>query len=328
MVESLKSPGKLRVQPGRNTQAVVFEAPKTLTLRDIELPELGAHDLLVKTEFSGISTGTEKLLWNGDMPHFPGMGYPLVPGYESIGRVTAVGRESQRHIGERVFVSGANCYGDVRGLFGGAASYLLVDETKALPLQDSIQEEGILLALTATAHHAMHIGVANGPPDLVVGHGILGRLIARMTEAMYGVSPTVWEVNPKRREGFVDYAVIDPNKDKKQYRHVIDVSGDSSILNPLIGALQKGGEIVLAGFYPEPLSFVFPPAFMKEASIRIAAQWQPEDLVRAKALIEEGALKVDDLISHRNTASNAQDAYTVALSDPDCLKMVLDWRSF
>ena len=34
---------------------------------------------------------TEKLLWNGTMPHFPGMGYPLVPGYESVGRVIEAG---------------------------------------------------------------------------------------------------------------------------------------------------------------------------------------------------------------------------------------------
>ncbi|MEI2676535.1 MAG: hypothetical protein V9G29_00925 [Burkholderiaceae bacterium] len=33
---------------------------------------------------------------------------------------------------------------------------------------------------------------------------------------------------------------------------------------------------MLAGFYDEPLSFVFPPAFMREARIRIAAQWLPQ----------------------------------------------------
>jgi myo-inositol-1(or 4)-monophosphatase len=34
---------------------------------------------------SGISTGTERLLWDGTMPPFPGLGYPLVPGYETVG---------------------------------------------------------------------------------------------------------------------------------------------------------------------------------------------------------------------------------------------------
>ena len=44
----------------------------------------------------------------------------------------------------------------------------------------------------------------------------------------------------------------------------------------LIARLAPGGEIVLAGFYSAPLSFVFPPAFMREARIRVAAEWRHE----------------------------------------------------
>ena len=67
--------------------AVLMEAPKQLALRPVTLTPLGPGDVLVGTRWSGISTGTEKLLYRGQMPDFPGMGYPLVPGYESIGRV-------------------------------------------------------------------------------------------------------------------------------------------------------------------------------------------------------------------------------------------------
>ena len=56
---------------------------------------LTADDVVVDIEYSGISTGTERLLWTGRMPAFPGMGYPLVPGYESVGRVVGCGRERQ-----------------------------------------------------------------------------------------------------------------------------------------------------------------------------------------------------------------------------------------
>jgi 2-desacetyl-2-hydroxyethyl bacteriochlorophyllide A dehydrogenase len=41
------------------------------------------------------------------MPTFPGMGYPLVPGYESVGRVVAAGPKARLRVGERVFVPGA-----------------------------------------------------------------------------------------------------------------------------------------------------------------------------------------------------------------------------
>ena len=126
----------------------------------------------------------------------------------------------------------------------------------------------------------------------------------------------------------VDYGVLDPEHDpRRDYKSIYDVSGDASLLNSLIGRLAPGGEIVLAGFYSEPLSFAFPPAFMREARIRVAAEWQPSDLVATKALIESGRLSLDGLITHRFAAKTAPDAYRVAFEDPACLKMVLNWSS-
>jgi 2-desacetyl-2-hydroxyethyl bacteriochlorophyllide A dehydrogenase len=104
------------------TLAVVLNKPEHLTLDRLDLSPAGEEDVVVDIEWSGISTGTERLLWAGRMPHFPGMGYPLVPGYESVGRVRAAGPRSGRQVGEFVFVPGARCFGEVRGLFGGAAS--------------------------------------------------------------------------------------------------------------------------------------------------------------------------------------------------------------
>jgi len=43
--------------------AIVFQQPKSLDLSALTLPAMGAEDVLVKVEFSGISTGTERLLW-------------------------------------------------------------------------------------------------------------------------------------------------------------------------------------------------------------------------------------------------------------------------
>jgi len=67
--------------------AVVIERPEQLRVSRLALHAPGPADLVVDMEWSGISTGTERLFWTGKMPPFPGMGYPLVPGYESVGRV-------------------------------------------------------------------------------------------------------------------------------------------------------------------------------------------------------------------------------------------------
>ena len=91
--------------------------------------------------------------------------------------------------------------------------------------------------------------------------------------------------------------------------------------------LAPGGCIVLAGFYQEPVSFPFPPAFMREAQLRISAEWQQEDLEAVVKLVADGRLDLDGLITHRQPAAHAAPAYRQAFGDMECLKMILDWRS-
>ena len=282
-----------------------------------------AGDVRIEIEWSGISSGTEKLLWAGRMPSFPGMGYPLVPGYESIGRIVDAGVDARGRIGQWVFVPGANCYEGARGLFGGTARTVILPHARAIPISESLGRDGILLALAATAHHAIALG---GAPELVIGHGILGRLIARITMAMGGAAPTVWETNADRRDGF-HYAVIDPSADpRRDYAAICDASGAPDVLDTAFARVRKGGEVVLAGFY-DRLSFAFPPAFMREARMRIAAEFTPTDVAAVIALLDSGMLDLSGLISHARPAGEAIDAYPQAFDDPSCLKMVLDWRA-
>ena len=89
------------------------------------------------------------------MPNFPGMGYPLVPGYETVGRVVEAGPESRVAVGAQVFVPGARCFGAVRGLHGGASSRLVAPGARVVPVSESLGEKAVLLALAATALHAL-----------------------------------------------------------------------------------------------------------------------------------------------------------------------------
>ncbi|MEL7297678.1 MAG: chlorophyll synthesis pathway protein BchC [Pseudomonadota bacterium] len=307
-----------------DTLAVVMQQPGSVTLSRLPLAPLADDEVAVEVQWSGISTGTERLLWSGDMPPFPGMGYPLVPGYETVGRIsqTAPGLESR--IDELVFVSGARCYGDVKGLFGGAASRIVCASDKATPIASHLQEEGVLLALAATARHA--IRRVSTAPDLIVGHGVLGRLIARLAIADGSPPPTVWETNATRRDGAAGYPVVDPAEDSRHdYQCVIDVSGDAAVLDQLIARMRPRADLVLAGFYKDRVSFEFPQAFMREICISIAAEWQPEDLQYVIDSTARHALSLAGLITHAVAAGDAAAAYDTAFTDPACLKMILDW---
>ena len=186
--------------------------------------------------------------------------------------------------------------------------------------------EGALLALAATARHAI-AGQGREVPDLIVGHGVLGRLLARLTLAAGEPAPTVWEIDPARTGGARGYEVLHPDADERRdYRSIYDASGRGDLLDELIGRIARGGEIVLAGFYAEPLSFAFPPAFMREARLRVAAEWTPRDLAATRELVESGALSLSGLITHERPAGRAAEAYATAFSDPACLKMIIDWK--
>lgn len=308
-----------------NTLAVVFDQPRQLTLRELALASAGDADVVVDIEWSSISAGTERLLWEGRMPVFPGMGYPLVPGYESVGVVVHAGANSAITPGTHVFVPGANCYEGARGLFGGAARRVVVPAQRVITVDPALGERTTLLALAATARHALGHGLPL--PELIIGHGVFGRLTARLVRALGGAC-VVWERSSTRMSGATDYRVITADADdRRDYRCILDASGDAALLDTLVGRLAKGGEIVLAGFYATPIAFQFPAAFMREARFRIAAEWSPADLADVLDLVRAGSLSLDGLITDIAPAERAADAYRAAFEDPACLKMVLDWRT-
>lgn len=319
-----------------NTTAVVFEEPLQLSVRELTLVPATDADVLVAMKWSGISTGTERMLWTGTMPPFPGLGYPLVPGYEGVGEIIEAGAESGRSAGQLVYIAGSRGFAEARGLFGGQASKVVVPGAKTMVLSPHVGERGALLALAATAHNALcHTAPGQSPgdipealPELIVGHGALGRLIARLVVLYGGVAPTVWEINPVRSGDARGYRVVHPDQDtRRDYRTICEVSGANGLLDTLVSRLAPGGEICLAGFYSEPVSFTFPPAFMRQARFRIAAQWKESDLRAVADLANAGTLDLDGLITHREPVAHVADAYATAFGDPTCVKMILDWRT-
>lgn len=106
-----------------------------------------------------------------------------------------------------------------------------------------------------------------------------------------------------------------------------DASGDGSILNSLISRLAPGGEVMLAGFCKQGLGFAFAPAFMREATLRIAAQLKKHDLLAVTALVERGALWLEGLITRTFDPGRAREACKVAFGDPQCLKKKIDWQA-
>ena len=328
---------------GLATDALVVDRPGSIALRRVRLRAPGPSDVVVRTDVTGISTGTEKLLFDGSMPPFPGLSYPLVPGYEAVGTVVDGGDDATLPVGTRVFVPGSSHYADgVTGLFGASAATLVTGRARVTPVGDLAEEHAALLALAATAMHAFTLAPRRAgaspsladlvveAPDVVVGHGVLGRLIARIAVALGADAPLVLETDAARAAGAAGYEVVHPDEldpARGAFRRTVDVSGaGGEHLNRLVARTARGGRITLAGFYPEALRFDFPPAFMRELVIDVAAEWAPEDLGLVLALTGSGALSLDGLVSDRASATDAARAYPDAFAHGERLKTVLDWR--
>ncbi len=289
MIEWTRSPSCSR-QPERLAPDAGLISPPATT------------DVVVDIEWSGISTGTERLLWSGRMPHFPGMGYPLVPGYESVGRVSRGRRTLRaRASASTVFVPGARCFGEVRGLFGGAAARLVVaGRAHCRRSTTASASRRVLLALAATAYHA--------PParhqraELIVGHGVLGRLLARLALALAAATPVVWERNPDRAGGG---ARLPGRRSRRAMPGATTAPSTTSaatpaLLDTLIARLAPGGEVVLAGFYERAAVLRLPAGLhARGAHSRRRRMAAEPTLPPCQALIATGALSLDGLITHR-----------------------------
>ncbi len=169
-------------------------------LREVSLREPGVGEVRVRALYSGISRGTETLVYRGAVPatqhgvmrcpfqegDFPG---PVKYGYMSVGVVEAgVGPEATALEGRTVF-----CLHPHQGRY-------VVPAASVVPLPEGLPPGRAVLA--ANMETAVN-GVWDGAPGLgdrvvVVGAGVVGLLTAWLTRRIPGVELTVVDPNSAR----------------------------------------------------------------------------------------------------------------------------------
>lgn len=312
------------------TTAVVIAEPGHVETRAVTLRTPGPDDVTVQTAFTSISAGTERMLLAGQMPH-PMLQLPVVPGYETVGQVTAVGeRVSADWLGRWVYVGGALCYDGINAAWGGQAATLFTDVRRVVPLDGVAPRHGVLLALAATALHGIDLlDLRPGDRVLVLGQGPVGQLASRFAQGR-----GAWVASADRNANRLARAVGDqivhvdgqpfPELIGEPVRVIIEATGSMAALMAALPLLAPGGVILLLGYY-QKLDLPYMPLFLKEARLLTAKEWAPGDLARCRDMLASGQLDVAPLLTHELPAVEAAHAYDVALNDPDCLKLVLNW---
>ncbi len=317
------------------SRAVVIPRRNAIELRDVQVSEPRAGDVLVRTAYTSISAGTERMLLDGRMPH-PALSFPVVPGYETVGQVVRIGNKvSQDLLDQWVYIGGARCFKGVNPAWGGQSQYITAEAERVVPLNGMPPDVGVLMALSASALHGICVAqVQQNDTVLVLGQGIVGQLAARLAARAGAAKVIVADRVAVRLAVSQADQVVDVSKDSleealngERANVLIEATGSMTALTSALPLLADHGRVLLLGYY-DHIDIPYAPIFMREAQILVAREWTfgPDgDLPHMRDILANGEIDVTGLLTHRVPLDRIQAAYRLALEDPSCLKVVVEW---
>ena len=341
-----------------NRKSLFFEAPYKISVRDAPAGELGPDQCRVKTVLSGISAGTELLVYRGQWPE--GMSvddaitnltgefsYPLKYGYAAVGVVTEVGfNVSADLIGRRVFA------------FNPHESYFIADVRDLMVIPDGVSnEDAVFLPNMETA-----IGlVMDGHPIIgeavvVFGLGVVGLLTTSLLAKFPLNTLVCLDRFPARREkSLVAGAAcsLDPADPAAAVRLgellqiddalggadlVYELSGNPSALDQALSVCGFASRIIVGSWYGAKRADLSLGGKFHRARIRIISsqvsrldpsltgRWDKRKRIDlAWRFLED--IKPCSLITHRIPFSKAGDAYKLLDEKPDqSIQVVLEYE--
>jgi threonine dehydrogenase-like Zn-dependent dehydrogenase len=233
----------------QQAQAFWVSAPGHGEIRPVQLPPAGAGEVLVRTRYTGISRGTELLVFAGRVPddqrqamrapfqegEFPG---PVKYGYLNVGVVETGPPELA---GSTVFC-----------LYPHQTAYV-VPATAVLPLPDGVPaERAVLAGAVETAVNALwEAGPRLGDRACVVGAGMVGCSVARLLAQVPGVRVTLVDVDPAREPvaAALGAAFAHPHEMAGEHEIVVHASATAEGLRRCLDLLAPGGEVLELSWY-------------------------------------------------------------------------------
>lgn len=305
--------------------AVVEEFGKPLVFREVDIPEPGRGQILIKTEACGVCH-TDLHAAKGDWPVKPNP--PFTPGHEGIGRVVAVGADvTIVRAGDRVGVpwlysacghceycltawetvcAEAEFGGYTKN--GGFAEYILADPNYVahIPSGLSAQEAAPLICAGITTYKGLKMTEARpGEWVVVSGAGGLGHLAIQYAKAM-GLQVCAVDIDDGKlalaRKLGADFSVNAMREDAGEAVSTGTNGGAHGVLitAPSLGAFKQGvgmtrkrGTCVLVGLPPGDFPVPLFDVVANCITIRGSFVGNREDMAEALAFAADGKVKAD-----------------------------------
>lgn len=236
---------------------IVFTEKNKAELLETDVREVGENDVMVKTEVSTISCGTERANITGNAnvaaTKAAEVVFPRYPGYSSSGVVVKKGAGVKNiEVGDRVVV-----------YWGVHCEYNVVNEGQVVKINDdSVSFETAAMSLIATFPMAAirKTRLEMGESAIVMGLGILGMTAVKLLRAAGAVPIIAADPNSARREialkNGADYA-FDPTEDgfSDKVKSItdggvnvaIEVTGVGAGFNEALDCMAKFGRVALLG---------------------------------------------------------------------------------
>mgnify|MGYP000271256557 CR=1 FL=1 len=242
-------------------RALYFERPGEVVVRDQPRPEPGPAEVLVETVVSGVSPGTEMLVYEGDVPKEMAVddtidtlegtfGYPIQYGYAAVGRVASTGANvDDDWIDELVFA------------FNPHESHFTATPDQLRPVPDDVDPETATLFPTAetAVNFVLDAAPRVGERLVVFGAGPIGLATTALLSTFPLESLTVVDPVDERR-GIAAELGATATKTPDEIRATewtepagadccIEVSGNPAALDDAIGTVGFDGRVIVGSWY-------------------------------------------------------------------------------
>lgn len=322
----------------KTMKAVRLEAVGDITLRDVDMPDIGSDELLVRIEACGVC-GTDRHLFHGEFPCTP----PVTPGHEFSGIVEAIGKSvSGFAIGDRVtgdpnIACGrcAHCHAGQVNLCsnlcaigihrdGGFADYLALPQKQAfvLPVGLNPLHGAFCEPLGCCLHGVDLAGIKPGSSVVVLGGGVIGLLTVQLAR-LAGATTIILSTRQASRRALAEdlgaTATIDPTATDVidaiagpaglapgGVDVVFECAGVRETVEQSMRLARAGGTVVIVGVTPQGMKAEFEPFDLLFRELKVLGSFlNPYTHRRAAELIASGAVEIDRLISRQVSLEEA-----------------------
>ena len=332
------------------SHAVVFTGPHQVAYHKITSPEPGPEDVVVELHHSWISNGTEGSFLrgeriSGDVAWRPGdpAPFPMVAGYQKVGRVLSVGATVQRYApGDWVFASMSKVCGMFDNQFAGHVSPSVCAQGALLllpPGANPLAYAGLVLAQVGY-NCGTRSPVTPGQVAVVLGDGLVGQW-AGQTLAQLGARVIMVGRHADRLAKFARFgATVTGGTDHGvaavrarawgSVQVLVETTGSAQVLRDYRPLMMRGGHLVIAGFYQPAGEVNLQQALQQfrhhEISFDLASGATVERLETTLQWVATGRLDTLGCITHRFPVERAAEAWALIESKREpVLGVVLDW---